>query len=346
MAYFLGRDVDIAISTEHPTQGVVVKVFDSEAPGGSHTGPTDKLMAGVMDFAQSSSVCEYTTANKSYVFAGPKAFSTGLGCDANGAFGTIGGDGTTLSDTEWDNQPNNLTALDVSLGVQDEDVAFIGQRNILKAEVKKENSLSLTRKKSDGMWDAIYNDARFGVKESNTVAEPTVAAPLPGLFTGLSAPDFIGCGYRVVVRFNQPAVAAITTSTGNWSASGETLDVTSATGFSAGDVVLVDDEVMILDSNGVDGNNLKVVPGDDGVRGTRGTTAAAHSTGATVTSYGQPGAGEVLVFRNCYVTEHGVSLQVDGSQEETLTLMSYTDAKIYDGITGGEWDDATAVTEL
>jgi len=53
-----------------------------------------------------------------------------------------------------------------------------------------------------------------------------------------------------------------------------------------------------------------------------------------------------LVFRNCYVTEHGVSLQVDGSQEETLTLMSYTDAKIYDGITGGQWDDPTLVTEL
>ena len=196
------------------------------------------------------------------------------------------------------------------------------------------------------MWDAIYNDARFGIKESNTVAAPTAAAPLPGLFTGLSAPDFVGCGYRVVVRFNQPAVAASTTSTGNWAANGETLDVTSSTGFSAGDVVTVDNEVMILDSNGVDGNNLKVVPGDDGVRGARGTTAAAHTTGATVTSYGQPGAGEVLVFRNCYVTEHGVSLQVDGSQEETLTLMSYTDPKIYDGITGGEWDDPTAVTEL
>ena len=208
MAYFLGRDVDIAISTEHPTQGVVVKMFTD----GDHTGPADQLLAGAMDFAQSSSVCEYTTANKSYVFAGPKAFSTGLGCDTNGAFGTLTGDGEILSAQDWDNQPNNLTALDVSLGVQDEDVAFIGQRNILKAEVKKENSLSLTRKKSDGMWDAIYNDARFGVKESNTVAEPTVAAPLPGLFTGLSAPDFIGCGYRVVVRFNQPAVAAITST--------------------------------------------------------------------------------------------------------------------------------------
>ena len=54
----------------------------------------------------------------------------------------------------------------------------------------------------------------------------------------------------------------------------------------------------------------------------------------------------LLVFRNCYITEHNVTLQVDGTQEESMTLMSYTDPKIYDGIKGGEWDDATDATEL
>ena len=58
------------------------------------------------------------------------------------------------------------------------------------------------------------------------------------------------------------------------------------------------------------------------------------------------GTGEVLVMRNCYVTEHSVTLQVDGSQEESMTFMSYTDPKVYDGITGGEWDDATTASEL
>ena len=42
MAYFLGRDVDIAITTEHPTQGVVVKTWDNIA---------DKYLAGALDFA-------------------------------------------------------------------------------------------------------------------------------------------------------------------------------------------------------------------------------------------------------------------------------------------------------
>ena len=338
MAYFLGRDVDIAISTEHPTQGVVVKEFTT----GDHTGPVDQLIAGVMDFAQSSDVCEYTTTNKSYVFAGPKAFSTGLGCDANGAFGTVTGDGAILSAQDWDIQPNNLTALDVSLGVQDEDVAFIGQRNILKAEIKKENSLSLTRKKSDAMWDAIYNDARFGVKESNTVAEPTVATPLPGLFTGLSAPDFIGCGYRVVVRFSEkvPVDSGTDNADAITSTSATTVNVLSAGGLkvTVNHYIKIGQEIMKITAINTDVLTV--------TRGQRGTTAATHLINQDIYNLGAGGEGEVLVFRNCYVTEHGVSLQVDGSQEETLTLMSYTDAKIFDGITGGQWDDATAITEL
>ena len=81
-------------------------------------------------------------------------------------------------------------------------------------------------------------------------------------------------------------------------------------------------------------------------RGQLGTTAATHLIDQDVYNLGAGGEGEVLVFRNCYVTEHGVTLQVDGSQEETLTLMSYTDPKIYDGITGGNWDDSTTVSEL
>ena len=58
MAYFLGRDVDIAITTEHGTQGVVVKEHVSN----------DELIAAVMDWAQGSSVHNYATSDASYVF--------------------------------------------------------------------------------------------------------------------------------------------------------------------------------------------------------------------------------------------------------------------------------------
>ena len=340
MAYFLGRDVDIAITTEHPTQGVVVK---------EHVANSNELIAGVMDWAQGSSVHNFATADASNVFAGPRAMSQAAGNTTCTAFGNLTGDGSTISAQTWDNQPNNITALDVSLGVQDEDVAFIGQRNILKAEVKKENSLTITRKKSDAMWDAIYNDARFGVKKSNSVLAPTSGVKHPGLFDGLSAPDFVTCGYRVVVRFNASAqedLDGLTTSTiaENWTDS-KAADMTIAsTAISVGDFLQVGKELIEVTAvnTGTAGSSVTNI---DGTRGARGTTAASHSSGAT--SYVWPAnVGEVLVFRNCYVTEHSVTLQVDGSQEESMTLMSYTDPKIYDGIKGGEWDDATTATEL
>ena len=339
MAYFLGRDVDIAITTEHGTQGVVVKEHVSN----------DELIAAVMDWAQGSSVHNYATSDASYVFAGPRAMSQAAGTTENTAFGNLTGDGSILSAQTWDNQPNNLTALDVSLGVQDEDVAFIGQRNILKAEVKKENSLTITRKKSDAMWDAIYYDARFGVKKNNSMLAPTASVKYPGLFDGLSAPDFVTCGYRVVVRFNASATEdydGLKTSTiaENWTSS-KAADLTIAsTAINVGDYVQVGKELLLVTviNAGTAGTSVTNI---DATRGARGTTAASHSSGAT--SYVWPAnVGEVLVFRNCYITEHNVTLQVDGTQEESMTLMSYTDPKIYDGIKGGEWDDATDATEL
>ncbi len=338
MAYFLGRDVDIAITTEHAEQGVVVK--EHLTSSGSYK---DRLFAAVMDWKQGETTHNFLTADASKVFAGPKAMSLDLGVTAasqRAPFGNLTGDGSTLSAQTWDNTPNNLTALDVSLGVQDEDVAFIGQRNILKAEVKKENTLSLTRKKSDAMWDAVYNDARFGVKENNTMVAPTHEAPFPGLFDGLSAPDFVGCGYRVVVKFAAPAETT-TTLTADRDASQTAFTVGSTAGMVAGGYFQIDGEIMKI----VNVDSSTSLTGT--LRGQRGTTAAAHTaSGNTVYYYGPAGVGEVLVFRNCYITEHSVSLQVDGSQEETLALMSYTDPKIYDGIKGGEWDEATLVTEL
>ena len=51
----------------------------------------------------------------------------------------------------------DLTGVDVGIGVTDEDVSYIGLRTVLKAEIKKETTLSLTRKKSDNQWDVIFN---------------------------------------------------------------------------------------------------------------------------------------------------------------------------------------------
>ena len=247
MAYFLGRDVELAITTEHKILGVLVQ----------ENASTNVYEPTLVNFGEDNTPTNQysSSADKANLFAGPRA------CDDttpnNGPWGDITCDSSdvcTDGSTElrqsqaWNNEPDNLTALDLSMGVMDEDVAFIGQRNVLKAEVKKENSISITRKKKDAMWDAIYNEARFGIGKDVTAA---TADSTTGLFDGLRAPDFADCGYRVYIRFKE-----------------------------------------------------------------------------TTDQYG----GEVFILRNCYITEHSVTVSADSTQEETLTLMSYTDPLVFDGV--------------
>ena len=51
----------------------------------------------------------------------------------------------------------DLTGVDLSIGVTDEDITYIGTKTVLKAEIKKETSITLTRKKSNNVWDVVYN---------------------------------------------------------------------------------------------------------------------------------------------------------------------------------------------
>ena len=51
----------------------------------------------------------------------------------------------------------NLTGIDIGIGVTDEDITYMGNRTVLKAEIKKETTISLTRKKTDNVWDVVYN---------------------------------------------------------------------------------------------------------------------------------------------------------------------------------------------
>jgi hypothetical protein len=51
----------------------------------------------------------------------------------------------------------DLVGVDLSIGVTDEDVSYMGKRTVLKAEIKKETTVTLTRKKSNNVWDVVYN---------------------------------------------------------------------------------------------------------------------------------------------------------------------------------------------
>jgi len=247
MAYFLGRDVELAITTEHNNLGIAFE---------EHADNTDELAAVIVDFATGTSVNLYVNGDKDSLFAGPRVVDAVTESpwgdiapgNATTTFTSGTGDSRKMVNATWNNEPDNLTAIDLSMGVMDEDVAFIGQRNVLKAEVKKENTISITRKKKDAMWETVYNTARFGLASGQTVCP---ASPFTsGLFDGLSAPNFSDCGYRVYLRFKDSSTA---------------------------------DE------------------------------------------------GEIFVLRNCYITEHSVSMSADSTQEETLTLMSYTDPIVATG---------------
>jgi hypothetical protein len=108
MVYYLGKDVEVYITTETGEAGVKVTsdkcIVDTGSDATTHFG--HKLAAGSL--------------------------------------------------TTTGNNVTDLTGVDIGIGVQDEDISYVGRMNILKAEIKKETTVSLTRKKSGAEWDTIY----------------------------------------------------------------------------------------------------------------------------------------------------------------------------------------------
>ena len=139
---------------------------------------------------------------------------------------------------------SDLTGVDLSIGVTDEDITYMGGRTVLKAEIKKETTVSLTRKKKDNTWDVVFN--------------------------GDGTPD----------------------SGARW----------GATGGSAIDNLAGEPDVTTATSPGTNyfGFQLKIH-----------LATAAHA-----------GAAEVFTVGNCQITGHTVSLNADGTTEETMEFVS------------------------
>ena len=133
MAFYLGKDVSVYISTENTTLGV-----------------------------------------------SPVTTTAGAGSVTNAASATFAGklDATASCQTEQ----TDLTAVDLSIGAMDEDITYFGMRTALKAEIKKETSITLTRKKSDDLYDLVFDKLRYGLTGTSVndtsinsgLAEPTV----------------------------------------------------------------------------------------------------------------------------------------------------------------------------
>ena len=111
MAYYLGKDVGLVVSTEDPSYGVTVTAANalSSASPGATIGP--RALAG------------YSTPN------------------FNESIGVI----------------SNLTGVDLGIGSTDEDVSFMGANTPLKAEVHKETTLTITKKKNSPVFDLLFS---------------------------------------------------------------------------------------------------------------------------------------------------------------------------------------------
>jgi hypothetical protein len=151
MVYFMGQDISVFITTENTVNSdTYVTVTD---------GGVTTVASGAAAVSDSQTV-----------FAGP----------LEGPIGFYDGDDFGTPPVE------NITGLDVSIGAMDEDITYFGFRQVTKAEIKKETTVSLTRKKTDLAYDAIFNGAtgggstgggRYGVSGANFLGgleEPTV----------------------------------------------------------------------------------------------------------------------------------------------------------------------------
>ena len=77
--------------------------------------------------------------------------------------GTGVDDSVNVSDNE-ELKVSDVTGIDLTLGKTDEDIGYFGQRTGLKAEIKDEVTLVITRKKSDASFDLLFNKARCGIR--------------------------------------------------------------------------------------------------------------------------------------------------------------------------------------
>ena len=205
MAYYLGRDVKVAISTENTTKGIGLNASSKLQLDGT---PSTALFAQELTDPE---VFEYALAD--------------------------------------------ITGVDLGISVTDEDITYLGLKSVLKAEIKKETSITLTRKKSGLVWDVVFNGS---VKSGDEFVDGTV-----------------NHGARWGVAKNS-----------------------------------VEDRI----SNGL------FAPKD-------------HLEGTDV-SFGyrifiqMKNAEEVISIPGCQITGHSISLNADGTTEETMEFISYVDPKI------------------
>jgi len=175
MAYFLGRDVAVYITTESTGSNESI-IIDADQAGRCTVGAMVGAGLGFAEDMNSADTADYTAVA-------------------------------------------DLTGVDVSIGATDEDITYIGQKGTAKVEIKKEMTVSLTRKKKNNLWDTIFNGPTLAAALTNYATDQTFGARwgLDGsgakLGDGLSNPKDVGdgtnveYGYRIHVQLSPSASA-------------------------------------------------------------------------------------------------------------------------------------------
>ena len=119
-------------------------------------GVTDTVSGAFVDADKASSTISSLSGASDIYFASDRT-------DATGSYEAIA----------------NLTGVDVSIGATDEDISYFGLRSVTKAEIKKETTVTLTRKKIDAAWEAVYDIGRYGCDSTGdftafSLTEPTI----------------------------------------------------------------------------------------------------------------------------------------------------------------------------
>ena len=120
------------------------------------------------------------------------------------------------------NALTDITGVDIGMGATDEDFSYVGQRTSGRIEVKKEMTVTLTRKKSNNNWDIIYNGPTEEGSATNTsYLKQGARWGLDGsglLLNGLTNPkdaidgnSKVNAGYRISVQTKSGASGEVIT---------------------------------------------------------------------------------------------------------------------------------------
>jgi hypothetical protein len=90
----------------------------------------------------------------------------------------------------------DITGVDIGIGAMDEDIDYLGHNTPLKAEVRKNTTVTLTFKRKNVVFDAIYS----GDKDGNIGRWGPVSGSATGaLNKGLEEPN-VDYGYRLYLK--------------------------------------------------------------------------------------------------------------------------------------------------